>query len=101
MNILFDGNYLFHKTFSIFSTYYKGQDMAVVLQDKEKRQVLLRKCIIDMCATLKRFEKDITRVAFVIASSSWRYTFYADYKYSLTRVRDSSYEVFLSCLNDF
>ena len=101
MNILFDGNYLFHKTFSIFSTYYKGQDMAVVLQDKEKRQVLLRKCIIDMCATLKRFEKDITRVAFVIDSSSWRYNFYADYKYSLTRVRDSSYEGFLSCLNEF
>ena len=92
MNILFDGNYLFHKTFSIFSTYYKGQDMAVVLQDKEKRHVLLRTCIIDMCATLKRFEKDITRVAFVIDSSSWRYNFYADYKYSLTRVRDSSYE---------
>lgn len=101
MNILFDGNYLFHKTFSIFSTYYKGQDMALVLQDKEKRQVLLRKCVIDMCATIKRFEKDITRVAFVIDSSSWRYNFYADYKYSLTRVRDSSYEGFLSCLNEF
>src|SRR5574344_1261130 len=101
MNILFDGNYLAHKCFSIFSTYYKGQDMGEVLKDRENRQVFLRKCIIDMCATIKRFEKDITRVAFVIDSSSWRYNFYADYKYSLTRVRDSSYEGFLSCLNEF
>lgn len=101
MNILFDGNYLFHKTFSIFSTYYKGQDMSEVLADKEKRQVLIRKCIIDMCATIKRFEKDIKRVAFVIDSHSWRYNFYADYKYALTRVRDASYEGFLECLNEF
>lgn len=34
MNILFDGNYLFHKTFSVFSTYYKGKDMSEVLADK-------------------------------------------------------------------
>lgn len=101
MNILFDGNYLAHKCFSIFSTYYKGKDMGEVLKDRENRQVFLRKCIIDMCATIKRFEKDITRVAFVIDSSSWRYNFYADYKYSLTRVRDSSYEGFLLCLNEF
>ena len=79
MNILFDGNYLFHKTFSVFSTYYNGKDMSEVLADKEKRQVLIRKCIIDMCYTLKRFEKDLTRVVFVIDSHSWRYNFYADY----------------------
>lgn len=100
MNILFDGNYLAHKCYSIFSTYYKGQDMEAVLADKENRQVFLRKCVIDMCATLKRFEGDIKRVAFVIDSSSWRYNFYADYKYALTRVRDSSYEGFLTCINE-
>lgn len=31
MNILFDGNYLFHRNFSVFSQYYKGQDMSEVL----------------------------------------------------------------------
>lgn len=85
MNILFDGNYLFHRNFSIFSTYYKGQDMNEVLQDSEKQQVLLRKCIIDLCHTVRKF-KDIKRVAFVIDSSSWRYSIYDDYKYALTRV---------------
>ena len=101
MNILFDGNYLFHKTFSVFSTYYKGQDMAEVLADKEKRQVLLRKCIIDMCYALKRFEKDLTRVAFVIDSHSWRYNFYDDYKYALTRTYDSAHQGFIDCLCEF
>ena len=101
MNVLFDGNYLFHKTFSVFSTYYKGQDMAEVLADKEKRQVLLRKCIIDMCYALKRFEKDLTRVAFVIDSHSWRYNFYDDYKYALTRTYDSAHQGFIDCLYEF
>ena len=101
MNVLFDGNHLFHKTFSVFSTYYKGQDMAEVLADKEKRQVLLRKCIIDMCYALKRFEKDLTRVAFVIDSHSWRYNFYDDYKYALTRTYDSAHQGFIDCLYEF
>lgn len=100
MNILFDGNYLFHKTFNVFSTYYKGQDMSEVLQDKEKQQVLMRKCIIDMCFALSKF-KDVKRVAFVIDSSSWRYSLYEDYKYALTRVRDPFYKHFLTCLDMF
>ena len=100
MNILFDGNYLFHRNFSIFSTYYKGQDMNEVLQDPEKQQVLLRKCIIDLCHTVRKF-KDIKRVEFVIDSSSWRYSIYDDYKYALTRVRDPFYKHFLTVLDMF
>lgn len=100
MNILFDGNYLFHRNFSIFSTYYKGQDMGEILQDPEKQQVLIRKCVIDMCYTVRRF-KDVTRVAFVIDSSSWRYSLYDDYKYALTKVRDPFYKHFLTVLDMF
>lgn len=100
MNILFDGNYLFHRNFSIFSTYYKGQDMNEVLSDPEKQQVLLRKCIIDLCHTVRKF-KDIKRVAFVIDSSSWRYSLYDDYKYALTKVRDPFYKHFLTVLDMF
>jgi len=100
MNILFDGNYLFHRNFSIFSTYYKGQDMNEVLSDPEKQQVLLRKCIIDLCFTIRKF-KDVKRVAFVIDSSSWRYSLYDDYKYALTKVRDPFYKHFLTVLDMF
>jgi len=100
MNILFDGNYLIHKTYSVWQTYYTGQDMSVVLSNPENQQVLIRKIIIDMCATLQRF-KDIKRVAFVIDSHSWRYSIHPDYKYALTRVRDAHYKLFLMIIDMF
>lgn len=98
MNIIFDGNYLFHRNFSIFSTYYKNQPMEDVLEDAEKQQVLLRKCVIDICFTVRKFH-DIKCVVFVIDSSSWRYSLYNDYKYALTRVRQPFYPQFLKMLD--
>ncbi len=97
MNILFDGNYLYHRNFSIFSTYYKDEDIGAILQDKEKQQVLLRKCIIDLCHTVRKFE-NVERVVFVIDSRSWRYGLYDNYKYALTRVREPYYKDFLAVL---
>jgi len=100
MNIIFDGNYLFHKTFSVFSSYHKNKDMCEILQDKEQRQVMIRKCIIDMCYALARFKK-ITKVVFVIDSHSWRYNLHDDYKYALTKVRDPYYKHFMTLLDEF
>lgn len=109
MNLLFDGNYLIWKTFSIWSTYFQDRKatpeenealLLEALQDKDKQQVLIRKIIIDMCATINRF-KDVKRVAFVIDSSSWRYNLYDDYKYALTRVRASYYKHFLHMIEEF
>lgn len=98
MNILFDGNYLYHVSFSVFCNYYKGQDLEQVMADKEKQQVLLRKCVIDLCNTVRKFH-DVKRVAVVIDSHSWRYNYYEDYKYALTRVRDPYYKHFLTVLD--
>lgn len=100
MNIIFDGNYLYHRNFSVFCSYYKGQEMSEVLADKEKMQVLMRKCVIDMCHTVRNFT-NVETVTFVIDSSSWRYRFYDNYKYSLTRVRPEYYEKFLEGLYMF
>lgn len=100
INIVFDGNYLFHKAFSVFSSYYKNQDMCEVLSDNENQQILIRKCVIDMCATLRRFD-DVKRVIFTIDSSSWRYKLYDDYKYALTRVKEPFYKQFLYCIDLF
>ena len=98
MNILIDGNYAYHKAFSVFSTYYKSQDLEEVMSDPEKQQVLIRKCIIDICSAIRRFN-NVERVAVVIDSHSWRYNFYDDYKYALTRVRDPYYKHFLTVLD--
>ena len=100
MNILIDGNYAYHKAFSVFSTYYKGKDLEEVMSDPEKQQVLIRKCIIDICSAIRRFN-NVERVAVVIDSHSWRYNFYDDYKYALTRVRDPYYKHFLTVLDMF
>jgi 5'-3' exonuclease len=76
--------------------------MSEVLADPEAQQVLLRKCLIDMCYAINKFPKDeIDNVVVTIDSSSWRYNFYANYKYSLTKVRDEYYKLFLQRLYDF
>lgn len=109
MNILFDGNYLFHKTFSVWSMYYQKKNatpeeneqmLCEALRDKEKQHVLLRKLLIDFCAAINRF-KNVDKVAIVIDSSSWRYQFHDDYKYALTRVRGAYYKDFINMLNIF
>ena len=100
MNILFDGNYLFHKTFSVFSTYYKGQDLGEVLRDEEKKQVFIRKLVIEICHTVRSFD-DVEKVIVVFDTHSWRYNFYPDYKYALTRVRDDYYKEFIRVLDEF
>lgn len=106
MNIIFDGNFLIHKTFSVWSMYYQDrklspeeneQRLITAIRDKEQRQVFLRKILIDACVAINRFT-DVKRVAFVIDSTSWRYQFHDDYKYALTRVRGEYYKDFIELI---
>lgn len=107
LNILFDGNYLIHKTFGVWATYYQDRKLSAeeneqrvleALKDKEKQQVFMRKIIIDMCTAIRHF-KDVSKVAVVIDSHSWRYRFYDDYKYGLTRNRAIYYKEFCDMIN--
>ena len=107
-NIIFDGNFLIHRDFSIWSTYYQDRkktaeenEQAVfdALLDKEKRQVFLRKILIDLCASVRRFSEKPDSVVIVIDSHSWRYKFYDDYKYALTRIRASYYKEFCAMID--
>lgn len=99
MNIIFDGNYLFWKTFSVVSTYYREQNLSEVFAKKSERQVLIRKCIMDMCAALNKF-KDVKEVVFTIDSSSWRYSIHDNYKYANTKVKEDHYEYLMIALNE-
>lgn len=103
MTIIFDGNYLFHKSFSVFCTYYKPEELPTVLAQPEKQQVLIRKCITDMCATINKFDnldtEVVDKVVFVIDSRSWRNGFYDDYKHALTKVKPDYYMYFLDILD--
>ena len=108
INLIFDGNYLIHKTFSVWSMYYQDRkntpeqnEEAVfeALCDKEKQQVFLRKIIMDLCATVRRFSTNPDSVVVVVDSHSWRYKIYDNYKYALTRFKASYYKEFCAMID--
>lgn len=104
MNLIFDGNYLYHKCFSVFASYYreaisKGEiTMSEVLSDHDKQQVLIRKCVIDLCSTVQRF-KTTKVVTVVIDSTSWRHTHHDNYKYSATKAKNEYQNEFIEVLD--
>lgn len=103
INILFDGNFLFNKSFSVWSTYHRGktdEEMKEVLNNRKDKDVLLRKLTIDACHAINKFT-NIDRVIFVFDSKSWRYEFYDNYKYALTRVRTDYHEDALKNMFEF
>lgn len=100
INLVFDGNFLYHLSFSVWSTYYRGQDLTEVLDDLEKRQVLIRKCVMNLCAAVRRFGDNVHRVIVVIDSHSWRRDVYDDYKYALTKVKEPWSDAFIEVLGE-
>lgn len=84
MNILFDGNYLFHKTLSVFKQSKEtdaGQPLSLteVFKDKENQAQFFRKTIIDFCSTVRQFD-NVESVLFVFDNHSWRKKKYSFYK---------------------
>jgi len=107
-NILVDGNFCIHKAFAVWSTYYQDakktqeeneQLIIKALLDKEKRQIFLRKVIIDLCFSVRKFSEKPDSLVVVIDSHSWRYKFYDNYKYALTRVNASYYQEFCNMID--
>ena len=84
MNIIFDGNYLFHKTKAVFQMMKEkelGEDvnMTELFADKESQAQFFRKLIIDFCNTVRIFD-EVTRVIFVFDNPSWRKVKHPFYK---------------------
>lgn len=87
MNVIFDGDYLIHKTFSIFSGYHPEMDLETLFNSKARRDVFYRKLIIDFCATVNKIT-DVEKVIFVFDSTSWRYNIHPNYKHKLEKTAD-------------
>jgi len=100
MNIIIDGNYIFHKTFSLFVKMYrdKEQDPCELLLKTSEQNRVMHKFVTDMCASINRF-KDVQKVVIVFDSHSWRYRIFDNYKYALTRVREPHFQYFLEILD--
>lgn len=101
MNVIFDTNYLYHKTFNVFRTYYKHiGTMAELFSDKERVNQFKRKVVIDMCFALRLFD-EVDKVIFVFDSQSWRTLIHDDYKYKTSTQRNEDYTIFFDLLKSF
>ena len=88
MNIVFDGDYLLHKTFSVVSGYKPELSLEDFFSDKKNRDILYRKIVMDLCSTINRIS-NVERVIFVFDSISWRYKEFTNYKHKMEKVQDS------------
>jgi hypothetical protein len=102
INILCDGNYIFHKTFGIFSGY-GNVDPAKVLGKKSDQAMFIRKVSTDLCAALKSLPSG-GRLIFTADSRSWRRDIeIEDGGYKSNRVKDENvdWSIFFQLLEEF
>lgn len=92
MTVIFDGNYLLHKTLGVFVNYHNGKTLQEILEVKENQNVYYRKLIIDFMSVLKKIE-GVEKVVFAFDRKSWRYLIFDDYKHALTKTREQGYDL--------
>lgn len=83
VTVIADGNYIFHKTFGIFSGF-GTKSPGDVLSSEKDRNMFMRKVITDLCYSLNQIP-DINRIIFCKDSRSWR----KDYKISRSVYKES------------
>ena len=89
INILIDGNYIFHKTFGVFGGY-GAKDPAEILKTKGEQSMFIRKIATDLCASLKMLPTG-GRLIFASDSKSWRKDVeIEDGGYKSNRVKDEN-----------
>lgn len=100
--VIFDGNYLFHKTRSIFQRYNQSDLLTDLFSDKIKQGEFFRKIVTDSMKTL-RMIPDVESVVFVFDSDSWRKDYYPDYKKRNPSDVDDSigWEIFYNLMEKF
>ncbi len=81
--VCIDGNYIFHKTFGIFSGF-GSKNPGDVLSSEAERNMFVRKVITDLCYSLKQIPS-IDKVIFCKDSRSWR----KDYKITRSVYKES------------
>jgi len=83
ITVCLDGNYIFYKTFGIFSGF-GNKNPGDVLSSETDRNMFVRKVITDLCYSLKQIP-DVKQVIFCKDSRSWR----KDYKISRSVYKES------------
>jgi hypothetical protein len=102
INILVDGNYIFHKTFGVFGGYGKA-DPGKILKSKSEQGAFIRKVSTDLCSSLKLLPTG-GRMIFTTDSRSWRKDVeIEDGGYKSGRVRDdeTDWTIFFELMKSF
>jgi len=102
VNILIDGNYIFHKTFGVFGGYGNA-DPGKILKDKKEQSAFIRKISTDLCSSLKIIPQG-GRMIFTCDSRSWRKDIeIEDGGYKSGRVRDENtdWTIFFDLMKSF
>lgn len=102
INILLDGNYIFHKTFGIYAGY-GDVDPGKVLKRKEDQAAFIRKISTDLCYALKTLPTG-GRLVFAADSRSWRRDVEIEdggYKSGRVRDVDSDWTIFYDLIKAF
>lgn len=102
VNILIDGNYIFHKTFGVFGGY-GNVDPGKILKDKKEQSAFIRKIATDLCASLKMIPQG-GRMIFTSDSRSWRKDVeIEDGGYKSGRVKDEAvdWSIFFDLMKSF
>ena len=87
INILIDGNYIFHKTFGVFGGF-GAKDPSKVLGTPGEQAMFIRKVATDLCAGLRLLPQG-GRLVFTCDSRSWRKDVeIEDVGYKSNRVKD-------------
>ena len=103
INILIDGNYIFHKTFGVFAGYGSNVDPGKVLKSKSDQSMFIRKIATDLCSSLKMLPVG-GRLVFASDSRSWRKDVeIEDGGYKSGRVKDENVDwtIFFDLMQSF
>ena len=102
INILCDGNYIFHKTFGVFGGF-GAKDPSKILGTKGEQSMFIRKVATDLCAGLRLLPQG-GRLVFTCDSRSWRKDVeIEDGGYKSNRVKDETvdWSIFFELMSDF
>ena len=102
INILIDGNYIFHKTFGVFGGF-GAKDPSKVLGTPGEQAMFIRKVATDLCAGLRLLPQG-GRLVFTCDSRSWRKDVeIEDGGYKSNRVKDETvdWSIFFDLMSEF
>ena len=101
INVLLDGNYIFHKTFGVFGGF-GAKNPGEILKTKGEQSMFIRKIATDMCSSLKMIPTG-GRLVFTSDSKSWRKDIEIEEGGYKTRVKDENvdWSIFFDLMLEF